>query len=291
MTTPLSFRSFGVIVLACIATTAVAGPDDVNQLQFGTKYSELKQINRDNVSKLTLAWEYHTGDVPPADSSNKLIAFEDTPSMIDGNLVVCTTRRRLIALDPATGKKRWTYDPEDPVLGMQKCRGIANWHDDEAEDGAMCQSRIFMGTADYRLVAIDTKTGKPCPTFGDGGAVKMPATKEELFPGELVATSRPAIVNDVVVVGSIVADNQREEAPSGRVLAFDARSGEQLWSFDPLPRDPEDPAASSWARGTAEGYGAGNVWASMAVDEAMDMVYLPTTSPSGDFFGGGRAGD
>lgn len=111
------------------------------------------------------------------------------------------------------------------------------------------------------------------------------------FPGELVATSHPAVVNDVLVVGSAVADNQRVDAPSGRVLAFDARTGKQRWEFDPVPRDPADPAARSWARGTGEGYGGGNVWSSMAVDQELDLVYLPTTSPSGDFYGGDRAGD
>jgi membrane-bound PQQ-dependent dehydrogenase (glucose/quinate/shikimate family) len=280
-----------LLALAAFTHLAVASVSGTDQHQLGAKFSPLKQITRDNVANLELAWEYHTGETPPEGLNDSMIAFEDQPSLIEGNLVVCSTSRRLIALDPQTGEERWVYDPEDAIYGMRKCRGISSWVDDKAPENASCKSRIFLGTADYRLVAIDAKNGQPCTGFGDGGAVQMHPSKPVIFPGEVLATSRPAVVNDVVVVGSVVADNQRVDAPSGRVLAFDARSGEPAWEFDPLPRNPLDPAAKSWEKGTAEGYGGGNVWAAMAVDQALDLVYLPTTSPSGDFYGGGRAGD
>lgn len=261
----------------------------VDQLQFGTKYSPLKQITKENVTKLTVAWEYHTGDgANPKPGS--LTSFQDQPSMIEGNLVVCTTHRRVIALDPKTGKEQWVFDPKDPETGMKKCRGIANWVDTQAEDGSFCKSRIFLGTADYRLIAIDAKSGMQCTEFGKNGQVKMPINKPEIFTGEVLANSRPGIVNDVVVMGSTVADNQRVEAPSGRVLAFDARSGEMLWEFDPIPRDATDPAMASWPKGTDK-FGAGNVWAAMAADQELDLVFLPTTSASNDFYGAGRPGD
>lgn len=284
-----SVRCTTLLALMSAALCASAADPDVHQL--GTKYSALKQINAANVAKLERAWEYHTGEVPPKDTKNSLIAFEDQPSLIDGNLVICTTSRRVIALDPQSGTQRWVFDPQDPRVGTQKCRGITHWVDDQAAEGAPCKSRIFLGTADYRLMSIDARDGKRCEAFGDKGQVQMQASKPQLFPGEVVAGSKPAVVNGVVVVGSAVADNQRVDAPSGRVLAFDARSGKPLWQFDPLPRDPADPAAKTWARGTAEGFGAGNVWANMAVDQDLDLVYLPTTSPSGDFYGGDRAGD
>ncbi|MCG8312588.1 MAG: pyrroloquinoline quinone-dependent dehydrogenase, partial [Pseudomonadales bacterium] len=260
------------------------------QHQLGTKYSPLKKISKANVAQLEVAWEYHTGDgAHPKPGS--LTSFQDQPSMIEGNLVVCTTHRRVIALDPKTGKERWVFDPKDPETGMKKCRGVANWVDSQVSDGTLCKSRIFLGTADYRLFSIDAKTGKRCPGFGNNGEIKMPVSKPEIFTGEVLANSRPAIVNDVVVVGSTVADNQRVEAPSGRVLAFDARSGEQLWEFDPVPRDVNDPAMATWEKGNTEGFGAGNVWASISVDQKLDMVYLPTTSASNDFYGAGRPGN
>ncbi len=257
----------------------------------GNRYSPLDQINRDNVAELELAWEYHTGDVAGDDAAGRLIAFEDQPSLVAGSLVICTPGRQLAALDPTTGEERWRFDPESPEFGMKKCRGIAAWTDPEAKPGAVCGTRIFLGSADNRLFAIDANTGRWCEDFGSGGSVQIYPSKPEIMEGEVMITSRPAIVNGVVVVGSSVADNQRVDAPSGRVLAFDARSGKQLWEFDPLPRDPDSPAAVTWERGTAEGFGGGNVWSDMSVDNDLDLVYLPTTSPSGDFYGGGRAGD
>ena len=264
----------------------VTGPS-TEQLQTGTKYSPLRQINAANVNDLKLAWEYHTGDVKVV--KNSLTAFEDEPTLIDGNLIICSTSRKIIALDPATGKQRWVYDSVNK-RNMNKCRGVASWKDTQAADGAMCRTRIFLGTTDYRLVAVDAATGKPCPDFGDHGEVKMPISKPELFPGEVMAASRPAVVNGVVVVGSVVIDDLRVDAPSGRVLAYDARTGQPRWQFDPIPRLPTDPAMATWLKGT-DGHGAGNVWAEMSVDESLDLIYLPTTSPSVDFWGGSRPGN
>lgn len=277
-------------VLLSSPLLAAASSIDVDLHQLGSNYSPLSRINVDNVANLELAWEFHTGELPPQKIVNQLIAFEDQPSLIEGDLVVCTTSRRLIALDPRTGKQRWVFDPQDAKVGIQKCRGISHWVDTQAAENSPCKSRIFLGTADYRLIAIDAKSGRRCEGFGEQGQVQMNPSKPEIFAGEVVANSKPAIVNDVVVVGSAVADNQRVQAPSGRVLAFDARTGEPRWQFDPVPRDSKDPAMASWAKGTA-GYGGGNVWTNMAVDQARDLVYLPTSSPSGDFYGGGRPGD
>ncbi len=275
----------------CLFATDTAGDD----YEANTKYSSLTQINKANVANLELAWEYHTGEIPAKGVANAFIAFEDQPSIIEGNLVVCSVSRRVIALDPASGEERWTFDPKTPAQKdgsvYQKCRGISHWVDRKAARGASCSSRIFLGTTDYKLVAIDARTGKSCEGFGEQGVVTMAPSKPILFAAELVAGSNPAVVNDVVVVSSSVADNQRVDAPSGRVLAFDARSGAQLWEFDPVPRDPGDPASATWSRGSGEGFGGGNVWSSMAVDETLDLVYLPTTSSSSDFYGGDRVGD
>ncbi len=280
--------------IACalfLTGTSVLSDSVIDQHQTGTKYSPLSQITRDNVQDLSLAWEYHTGEVPGKLTPSEFMAFEDQPSLIEGNLLVCSPSRRIIALDPKTGEERWAYDPKDPDMRMKKCRGIASWVDQTAKEETHCRTRLLMGTADYRLVAIDAKDGKPCERFGDAGEVRMPTSIAEVFPGEVQATSRPAVVNDVVVVGSVVADNQRVEAPSGRVLAYNAKTGEPLWEFDPVPRDPTDPASATWESGSGKGFGGGNVWAAMSVDHDLDLVYLPTTSSSSDFYGGDREGD
>lgn len=276
-------------LLLTLTMKALAEPSVVDQHQLGTKYSTLTQINPTNIKDLEVAWTFHTGDLAP-EGEMGLYAFEDRPSLIEGNLVVCSISRRLFALDPATGKQRWTYDPKSSSKRMLKCRGIANWVDSAAEVGKQCQSRIFLATSDYDLHAIDARTGKPCEDFGDGGIVDMPTSKPEIWPGEVSAGSNPAVVNDVIVVGSSVADLQRVDPPSGRVLAFSARTGELLWEFDPIPRSPDDPAMVTWGKGT-EQFGQGNIWSSMAVDQERDLVFLPTTSSSDDYYGGNRPGD
>lgn len=266
---------------------ASAGVADNLERNHASKYSSLKAINKENVSQLEVAWQFNTGDIP---STPGLTAFQDLPVLVGDNLVVCTVTRKVIALNPETGEKRWEYDPESPPNSSNKCRGVSVWIDKQARAGEHCSTRLIFGTADYRLVALDAVDGRPCDGFGDKGVVKMPVSKPEMIPGEVAALSRPAVVNDVVVVGSSVMDNQRLDSPSGQVLAFNARSGEQVWAFDPLPRDPSSPAARTWENGLPV-QGGGNVWAGMAVDEALDLVYLPTTSPSVDFYGGERHGD
>lgn len=284
-----TIRSLPIFLLVSLLLSLHAhSSEEMVDHQLGTQYSPLKQINKDNVSKLQKAWEFHTGDDPHAVKG--LVAMEDQPSLIEGNLVVCSINRRLIALNPATGEKHWEFDPGNNVGKLRKCRGITSWVDQNAADGSACKTRIFLGTTDYRLLAIDAKTGKACESFGEHGAVKMQPSKPELWAGEVVATSNPAVVGDVVVVGSSVADNQRVDAPSGRVLAFDARSGASRWQFDPIPRDPNDPAMATWKKGT-QGFGQANIWSSMAVDQQLGLVYLPTTSPSSDFYGANRPGD
>src|ERR1700722_13878091 len=166
--------------LSCVPVTHGA-ESFTGQRQMGLKYSPLTQVNTSTVEKLQLVWEYHTGDI--GNSKTALEAFEDEPSLIDGSLVVCTIWRRLIALDPETGKQRWVYDPKtDRSVGMRKCRGISAWIDRLAPPGSSCKTRIFMGTADYRLVAIDAHDGRPCSGFGTNGEVHMPVNKPQIFP-------------------------------------------------------------------------------------------------------------
>ncbi|MCB1688295.1 MAG: pyrroloquinoline quinone-dependent dehydrogenase [Halioglobus sp.] len=276
------------LIATSLVFPAVSGVSSAvaEERQLGTKYSPLDDINRDNVSELEVAWEYHTGDII---STPGLTSFQDQPLLIGDNLIVCSVSRKVIALDPGNGKERWVYDPKSPLGGSNKCRGVTAWTDKQAIASQQCATRLFLGTSDYRLVAIDARTGKPCEEFGVKGEIQMEASKPMILPGEVSALSRPAVVNDVVVVGSSVMDNQRVDAPSGRLLAFDARTGAARWAFDPIPRDPADPAMQTWQ--TAPVNGGGNVWSGMVVDEALDLVYLPTSSPSVDFYGGDRPGD
>jgi quinoprotein glucose dehydrogenase len=249
----------------------------------GTRFSPLKQITPANVGNLVRAWEFHTGDLesrPPVAMART--KFEATPLFVEDSLVLCSPFNEVIALDPGTGEQKWRYDPkisnEQRPANRYNCRGVAHWVDPEAADNAVCRARIFMGTNDARVIALDARTGIPCADFGYNGEVKLDIGTRLLWPGEFQITSAPVVSHGVVIVGSSISDNARVDAPSGVVRAFDARSGKPRWSWDPLVHNGIEA-------------GSANVWAPMSADEARGLVFLPTSSPSPDFFGGKRPGN
>ena len=260
-----------------------------------TQYSPLDQIGVDNIQKLELAWVYRTGAAERHPEELARSSFAATPIVAGGSLIVCTPWSRVIALDPVTGKERWVFDPvvtlTQPPEHRSICRGVAAWRDPQAAPGAACAERLLFGTNDRRVFAIDAVTGRSCGDFGRGGELSIEPDKPQQFAGELQLNGPPAIVNGIAVIGSTVSDHVRRDAPSGVVRAFDARTGVPRWTFDPIPRDAADPAAATWKEGSAARTGAANVWSDMSVDEARDLIYLSTSSPSLDFDGRGRPGD
>ncbi|MGJ4926211.1 pyrroloquinoline quinone-dependent dehydrogenase [Bradyrhizobium sp. HKCCYLS2038] len=282
----MSFR-WGLAALAVIWTHMVLSPAWAWQHwggdAGGTRFSPLAQITPGNVDQLVQAWAYHTGDMASRSPAAALrTKFEATPLLVEDSLVFCTPFNAVIALDPGTGAQKWRFDPKvgDGLRPANRyaCRGVAYWVDQSAAADAACRSRLFMGTVDARLIALDARTGRPCAGFGRDGEVRIDIAKDLLWAGEFQITSAPVVGRDVVVVGSSIGDNARVDAPAGTVRGFDARSGELRWNFDPLIHD-----------GITAGHA--NVWAPMSVDEARGLVFLPTSSPSPDFFGGLRQGD
>ena len=285
-----------VVAMSIMLSTAVAqewgqyGADKA-----GTRYSPLSQIDRTNVGNLEVAWTYRTGIKERGGKPASNTVGENTPMIVDGRLITCTPLNRVIALDPASGEELWSFDSEvrldfDIPL-FYVCRGVTAWVDEEADEGALCRQRLFIGTMDSRLLAIDATTGKRCTGFGENGEVPLPVAVDQVFPGEVRVTSPPAVSGGVVAVGSSIFDNMRVQSPSGAVRAFDARSGAPKWSFDPVPRDADDPMASTWGPEGAKVSGHTNVWGVISVDEERDLMFLPTTSPSPDFWGGHRPGE
>ena len=269
------------------------------------RYSPLAEINKANVTSLQLAWTYHTGDVSEGKSTwngrpvRAKSTFEATPLMSDGALYFPTAFNRIVALDAETGKEKWTFDPHLDRIGSYgddfTSRGLALRVDSAVPPGQPCRKTLYEATLDGRLVAVDAETGRACTAFGTAGqvslktAINLQSGIDHLIAGEYHFTSAPAVVGRVVVVGSAINDNDRVEMPSGVVRAYDARSGALVWSWDPVPRDPSDPARSSWHNG-ADRTGAANVWGPISADPEHDLVFLPTTSPSPDYFGGERQG-
>lgn len=255
----------------------------------GMRYSSLTQINRDNVSHLKLAWTFHTGDISDGTQDRRRSGFEATPIFVDSTLYFTTGFNRVIALDPETGKQKWAYDPKiDLTLeygdGLVN-RGVSTWIDSKSQAADPCHRRIYEATLDARLFALDAATGKPCTDFGDYGQVNL-RDVPGYRAGWYHMTSPPAIIDNLVIVGSAINDNDRAALPSGVVRAFDARKGTLLWSWDPIPL-----TASSSSKSTDRQVGAANAWSIMAVDPERDLIFIPTGSASPDYYGGLRPGD
>ncbi|HTH64510.1 MAG TPA: pyrroloquinoline quinone-dependent dehydrogenase [Gemmatimonadales bacterium] len=256
----------------------------------GRRFSGADQITPANVGQLKPAWVYRTGDL-----LRRRGRFEATPLLVDGTLYVSSPLDRVSALDPATGAERWTYDPAIDLHGSYgdfANRGVATWLDAAAPAGSPCRRRIYIGTVDARLIALDGRTGRPCDDFGSHGTVDL--THDLLNApdevGEYEVTSPPAVVGGLVIVGSAVGDNNRLDAPNGVVRAYDARTGAEKWSWDPIPRTPGAPGYDTWQGPYAHQTGAANAWSVLSADTTRGLVFVPVGSASPDFYGGERLG-
>ena len=248
----------------------------------GSRHSPLTQIDRANVSRLAVAWTFHTGE--PLPTANRKRSLEVTPLVADGVMYIATPLGKIMALDPVSGVERWRYDARVDTLarfGDFTSRGVSLWRD-----------RVVYATTDGRLIALDRTTGQLVSSFGQNGVVDLRARLRNAPRNftEYEVTSPPAIVNDVIVVGSGVADNGRAHAASGEVRGYDARTGALRWTWDPVPQDPADPAYATWEGADAHHTGAANAWSVIAADPARDLVFAPTSSASPDYFGGTRLG-
>ncbi len=262
----------------------------------GTRYLPAREITRENVSRLEPAWTYRTGETDASFATEKETSFEVTPLVVDGTMYVGTPLGRVIALDPATGRERWVYDPKiarDVEYGDFASRGVSSWLDEKAPADAVCRRRIFAATAQSQLIALDARDGRPCAGFGRDGLVDLTQGLRipPFEPGAYSMTSPPVVVNGLVVTGSSVADNTRPDLPSGEVRAWDARTGALKWSWDPVPQNPSDPAYREWRGAMAHKTGAANAWSVLSADPERGLVYVPTGSAAPDYYGALRLGD
>ena len=269
MTMRNAFLAILLLAAACSSTAPNADwPAYANA--GGTRYSPLTDIDRTNVGKLEVAWTYHTGETSFAKDSEQKSTFEVTPIVVDGTTYVSTGFNKVIALDAATGKPKWMYEPlvdRNADFSEVTSRGVAYWGKGK---------RIFEGTIDARLIALDAATGRLASDFGDGGIVDLKTGVGKVRKGDYQVTSPPAVIGDLVVVGSAIGDNGGAELERGSVRAYDARTGALRWTFDPIARELHS--------------GAANAWAPMTADSESGMVFIPTSSPSPDYYGGLRIG-
>jgi quinoprotein glucose dehydrogenase len=274
-------KPMGKVVLAGIAGLLGAGSARGDDL--ASQHSPLAQIRRDNVQQLKVAWTYRTGEpLVPVPGGGRPPAFEATAVYFSGLLYVSTPYGKVAALEPETGKERWSFDGQinrSGDYGDFASRGVVAWKDTAKGAAGVCRERIFFASIDARLFALDAATGARCEGFGTKGVIdlKTGLRRAPSYLGEYEETSPPAVIDDLVVVGSAIADNHRADSPSGEVRAFDARTGVRRWTWDPLPANPNAGAANAWSR--------------IVVDPERHLVLVPTGSPSPDYYGGLRRGD
>jgi quinoprotein glucose dehydrogenase len=291
--------------LGCLSVALISTPVMAQQPVWGTfngdlkaqKYSPLNDITPTNVATLRRAWQARTGDVAtgataPAPShmhgntrkGQKIPAtvWSATPLYVNETLYLGTPFYRIFALEPDTGKTRWVYDTKSKLEALTqpdlKNRGVAYWQAANIVAGARCEKRVYIGTMDGKLHSVDADTGLACADFGNAGVVNVDQWNVENPKWPLSVLQPPTVYKDTLFVGWAGKDWAEEVAPPGTVFALDARSGKKLWEFRALDAQ------------TARTSGTANVWASMSIDAERDLLFIPVSSPSPNFFGGNRLG-
>lgn len=318
-----------VVAVACLGVASAcgsreppahsAGDDTIEWAHYGadaggTKYSPASVVDRSNVHRLRVAWKVRAREAPAdayelnggrltgrssgGEPHTAGLRFESTPVMRGRTLYVSTPLNHVLALDPVSGRTRWTFDPK---LDRNRhypegftSRGVAVWVDEGRPADAACATRVLLATVDARLMALDAARGTPCEEFGRSGTVYLDRgagiAGRDASAADVSVTSPPAIIGNLVVVGSAVRESSGPSAASGVVRAFDARTGALRWSFDPIPRRPSDAAWSAWRPSAALSTVGANVWSVISADPDRDLVFLPTASAAPDFYGGERPG-
>jgi quinoprotein glucose dehydrogenase len=261
----------------------------------GSRYSPLTQIDRTNAKGLHIAWRWKSPDMAIKEAKPAVgpsMANESTPLMVGGTLYTSTSLSQVAAIDAATGETKWLYDPKiyENGLGLPANlgwlhRGVAYWRNGDDE-------RIVILTAFAQMIAIDAKTGKPVPTFGNDGRIDLAdGMRRPVDRDYYTMTSPPVIVRGVIVVGSSIMDWwAHRPSPPGDVRGFDVNTGRLLWTFHTVAQG-EEAGTETWENDSWKETGNANVWAPMSADEELGYVYLPVSTPSNDYYGGHRLGD
>ncbi|WP_426024254.1 membrane-bound PQQ-dependent dehydrogenase, glucose/quinate/shikimate family [Brevundimonas sp. PWP3-1b1] len=246
------------------------------------RYSPLNQINKDNVGQLERAWTFRTGDLP-----GERWGAETTPLKVGNTVYLCSARNKLFALDASTGNQIWTYDPQvadDQIPYTAACRGVTYHARANANPAEPCATKIVEGTLDGRIVAVDARTGRPCPAFGQNGAVSIKTGMGDPYPGMVSITSAPVIVRGIIVTGHQVLDGQKRWNASGVIQGFDVETGALRFAWDMMRPDRSGlpPEGETYTPGTP------NMWTTATGDEALGLVYLPMGNSAADYWSSSR---
>ena len=285
------------IVFATAALAAVQGQGRMIEWpyvggdQSHTKFSPAAQITPANVDQLEVAWTWEPNEMPLPEYGTRPGSFETTPLMIDNVLYLSTMYTRVVALDAESGRELWAFDPRAYETGAAGASPGGYKHRGVAVHGEGDDMRVFINSR-VSLYALDAKTGALIPEFGEAGRVSL--TRDFTNPvsdDEFDQTSPPVVFEDLVIVGSRVPDRiqHRFDTP-GSVQAFDVHTGERRWMFYTVPQSNDEFGADTWEDGTWRFTGHANAWGLMSLDEERGLLYVPTSTPSGDYWGGRRLG-
>lgn len=281
--------TLSVVAMIASCTSKKEKPYDSWGVYGGNKennhYSSLKQIDTNNVTRLEVAWEYHTHD------SDKMTQIQVNPIMVDGVLYGVSPKLKLFALDAATGQQKWIFDPVTDSSGevkgfgyfmMNVCRGVAYYTDGKDD------KRIFY-SASSKLFCIDVNTGKPVPSFGDKGSIDLHNDLGMDASNLYIASTTPGIIyKDMIIIGARVSEEM--PAAPGHIRAYDVHTGKLRWRFNTIPQ-PGEPGFETWDDSTAYKHvGGANSWAGFSLDEEKGIVFAPLGSAVYDFYGGKRLG-
>ena len=238
------------------------------------RYSPLKQVNTNNVGKLKIAWSYDTQD-GAGDTQTQ-------PIMVNGTLYGVTRGHKFVAIDAATGKRKWQFDSGVRARGAN--RSVMYWAGDSGKD----DQRIF-GSVQSFVYALDAATGEVIKSFGKEGRIDL---REDLgrdpSKQSWVLTSPGRVYKDLLIMGG--RNPEALPAPPGDIRAYDVRTGKLRWQFHTIPH-PGEFGYDTWPKDAWQYTGAANSWPGMAVDETRGIVYVPTGSAATDFYGADRIGD
>ncbi|TPL56337.1 glucose/quinate/shikimate family membrane-bound PQQ-dependent dehydrogenase [Mesorhizobium sp. B2-4-2] len=254
---------------------------------YGQRYSPLDQITPENVANLQPAWTYRTGDVKGPDDVGET-TYQVTPLKIADTLYICTPHNFAIAIDAATGKEKWRYDPQvklDKDRQHQTCRGVSYYADAKIGAGQPCAARVYLPTSDARLIALDAANGQVCPSFAEGGTLNLLTGMPYPKSGYYYSTSAPLISGGKIIVGGAVNDNYSTQEPSGVIRAFDASTGALIWNWDSGNPDQTTPLAA----GQTYTANSPNMWSTPSADEKLGLLYIPLGNQTPDQLGAGRS--
>ncbi|WP_138465692.1 glucose/quinate/shikimate family membrane-bound PQQ-dependent dehydrogenase [Poseidonocella sp. HB161398] len=270
---------------------------------FGQRWSPLDQITPENVTGLETAWTYQTGDVKGPDDVGET-TYQVTPVKIGDSLYVCTPHNLAISLDAATGEENWRFDANsglNPDRQHQTCRGVTWWEAPQAQDADTqdpeaafraaaaeeCPRRVYLPTADARLIALNADTGEVCSFFADNGTLHLEQGMEYNPAGYYYSTSPPVAVDGRLIIGGAVNDNFSTQEQSGVIRAFDIDTGELLWNWD--SGNPDVTAPIDIAGGETYTTNSPNSWSVFSVDEELGFVFIPMGNRVPDQLGMGRS--